>query len=482
MKKIVILFLMLPLFGAAQNEVDALRYSQLLYGGTARSVSMGGAFGALGSDFSALSSNPAGMGVYRSSEFMFTPTFSYNTSSAAYFDGTLDDYKFRMNFSNIGLVATHNSGRDAGWKTTNFGIGYNRLADFNRYVKIEGKNDFNSMTDYFAALATGYKPGNFNMFAEGLAWDAYLIDPANSDTTAYMSALANRGQTQAKDINTKGGMGEYVFSLAGNYSDKLYIGGSLGIQSVRYVEYSEYTETASPDDTSGFKSFNYNNELKTTGAGFNFKFGVIFRPVDWVRLGGAVHTPTFFNLHDEYSSSIKSAFSDNFHGDGARIQSPSGFYDYELTTPFRAVGSLGFILGKIALVGMEYEYVDYSAARLRAEDYFFRTENNTIQTAYAATGNIKAGCEFRSGPLSIRAGYGFYGSPYVSSSANSKAIKTIYSAGFGIREESFYFDMAFVYSTVDEKYFLYDPSVINVSPANIKLSNYHLMSTFGFKF
>ena len=244
MKKLILIFsVLLPFICAAQNEVDALRYSQNLFGGTARYHAMSGAFGALGGDFSSLSTNPAGLGVYRSSEFMFTPQFSYNTSSTTYMNGTLDDYKFRMNFSNVGFVATHVSGREEGWVTTSFAAGYNRLADFNHFIKIEGQNNSSSMTDYFAKLAKGSKfNSNDNLYdnEEMGAWWCYLINPANIDSTSYKSSLVNYGETQTKDINTKGGMGEYVISLAGNYSNKLYIGGTLGIQSVRYVENSFY--------------------------------------------------------------------------------------------------------------------------------------------------------------------------------------------------------------------------------------------------
>lgn len=472
------------MFCAAQNEVDALRYSQNFFSGTARSVSMGGAFGALGGDFSTISTNPAGLGIYRSSEFMFTPTFTYNTTSSSYLDGTLDDYKFRMNFSNLGFVGTHVSGREDGWITTNFGFGYNRLADFNRYVKIEGVNNESSMTDYFASMANGTKSSLLGDVWSDLsyAWDSYLIDPANLDTTMYKTALANYGETQTKDINTKGGMGEYVFSLAGNYNNKLYMGGSFGIQSVRYIEHSDYTESDPNDSIAAFSSFNYQNDLKTTGAGFNFKFGLLFRPTDWIRVGGAIHTPTFFNLHDEYSSSIKSTFSDNLHGTGEVYGSDTQTYDYQLTTPFRAIGNLGFVIGKVALIGFEYEYLDYSIARLRSDDYFFRTENNAIQTAYTATGNIKVGAEFKSGPLSIRGGYGLYGSPFKSGYANENSTRSSYNAGFGIRNDDFYFDMAFSYSVQDEKYYLYDPSIIKNSAASIKTSYISALATFGFKF
>ena len=61
--------------GEAQNEVDALRFSQHYPVGTARSVGLGGAVGALGGDFTSLSVNPAGIGLYRQSEInLFTLT------------------------------------------------------------------------------------------------------------------------------------------------------------------------------------------------------------------------------------------------------------------------------------------------------------------------------------------------------------------------------------------------------------------------
>ncbi len=473
---------MLPIFCYAQNEVDALRYSKNFFSGTARYNSMGGAFGALGGDLSTLSTNPAGLGVYRTSEFVFTPQFSDYRSSASYMGKTADDFNFKMNFANVGFVATHNSGKEEGWISTSFGITYNRLADFNNYTKINGVNNASSMTDYFAAVANGKKYPNLDYFKEGLAWDAYLIDPANPDTTKYKSALSKYGVTQNKSIGTKGGMGEYLIALAGNFNNKLFMGGSIGIQTIRYIENSNYQETDPKDSIPSFNNFNYINNLKTTGSGFNFKFGLIFRPTDWIRIGAAIHSPTFYNLHDEYSSSMQSSFSDSLHGDGLINKSPAGTYDYQLTSPFRAIGSLGFVFGKFALLGIEYEYVDYTTARLRADDYPFDNENNAIANEYTATGNIKIGGEIKYGPLSFRAGYGLYGSPYKKGHINENATYSSYNAGFGIRNNNFYFDMAFNYSVSSEKYFLYDPYIVSVPAADIKYSNIKVLATFGFKF
>src|ERR1035437_2627599 len=81
----------------AQTDVDALRYSQIFPGGTARSISMGGAFGALGGDFSCLSMNPAGIGLYLRNEFTFTPSIMDMRSSSTYLGQTMDASKYNFN-------------------------------------------------------------------------------------------------------------------------------------------------------------------------------------------------------------------------------------------------------------------------------------------------------------------------------------------------------------------------------------------------
>jgi hypothetical protein len=88
MKKLILLTGILCAAGTinAQTHADALRYSQhYLSGTTARSVGMGGAFGALGGDFSTLSTNPAGIAVYRGSELTFSPEIYVSGTDSRYF-------------------------------------------------------------------------------------------------------------------------------------------------------------------------------------------------------------------------------------------------------------------------------------------------------------------------------------------------------------------------------------------------------------
>jgi len=132
----------------AQNEVDALRYSQITYGGTSRYMSMGGAFGALGGDVSVLSTNPAGIAVYRKSEFTFTPSFYNQIAEAGHYGSSTIDNKYNFNLSNIGWVSV--SKHDgSGWVSSALGIAYNRLNNFHRRFTIEGVNENSSLIDVY---------------------------------------------------------------------------------------------------------------------------------------------------------------------------------------------------------------------------------------------------------------------------------------------------------------------------------------------
>jgi hypothetical protein len=493
MKKIVFLgFILLSITSFSQNEVDALRYSQNYFGGTARFVASGSALSSIAADMSCLSINPAALGKYKGSEIIITPAFTYNKTTSTFQNNSMDDFKFRFQMSNFGIVATHNNGEDADWKSVSFAFTYNRINDFNKNINIDGYNSQSSMTDYFAAMANGKKVDEFNNFLEGLAWEAYLIDPdTNIGNYHYKTALANYGARQVKNIDTRGGVGEYVFAIGTNYMNILQLGMGMGIQCVRYKETSNYAEIDDKDTIPLFNFFEFNNELKTTGSGFNLKFGLIYSPIPWVKLGLAVHTPTFFNLSDSYNSSIKSSFNDTLHGSGKLIKSKQGYYDYELTTPFRAVTSLGFVLFSsdenepklpIASVAVDYEYIDYSIARLRASDYTFRNENTFIEKSYKSVGNIRAGLEVRLNSIFLRGGVNYYESPYKKELPNKNAYKIAYTAGFGIKGDNSYLDFGVIYSQNKEKYYLYDPSIVPNNPANLTHNNIGIITTLGFRF
>jgi len=453
-----------------------LRYSQLTYGGTARFAAMGGAFGSLGGDFSVLSTNPAGLGIYRKSEFTFTPSF-FNQKTTSNFKGNeLDDYKYNVNFNNAGIILSYYEPETTkAWKGLSFGFGYNRLANFHNRISMSGKNTQNSLLDIYVADAQGSGGDTSAMdpFSTQLALSSGAIFMDTSNGVFYHNMQGAYGEEQSKSITSSGSMGETVFSLAGNYSDKLYMGATFGIPHIRYHEESSYIETADTNAWNGFKSFELNQDSRTTGVGFNFKFGMIYKPTDWFRIGGALHTPTYFEMHDDWSSDVTANFSNASYSS----ESPTGLYDYSLITPMRTIGSIGFVIMKMGLVGIDYEFVDYPSATLRSSKYKYINENKAIRNKYVEGNNIRFGTEWRLQPMSIRGGIAYYSSPFQQDGSGSRID---YSAGIGFREDNFFLDFAFVLSQTKDNYFFYDATKISPSVNESRSSS--ILMTLGFKF
>ncbi len=460
----------------AQNEIDALRYSRLNYSGSARFVSMGGAFGALGADFTSLSHNPAGIGLYRSSEIVLTPSISINNSEAVINGSYRDDSRYNFNLGNVGIIMNNSLEKknpQSAWRNIQFGFGLNRMANFNNRVSIDNDNNYSSYLSSYPGAANGKHPGDLGAFDTRLAYNTDLLLVTDSATWQYGVDKPYGGVNQRKLIDSKGSINEMVFTLGGNYMDRLYLGATIGIPNIRYSETATYTETALAGDTTVFSGMTRTDMLETNGTGVNFKFGLIFRATDWLRLGGAIHTPTFFSsMADDYTSTLRSRF-DNGYTASAKA---SGYYEYELNTPMRAIASVGVVIGKSGIISADYEYVNYAKARLRAPDYDFYDENNAIREIYQAANNFRLGTEWRYGALNFRGGYALSANPYVT---GINSAMPSYSLGLGIRERSFYIDLGWVYSEYDDEYYLY--SGIE-SPARTTISNNTFMLTLGIKY
>jgi hypothetical protein len=469
------------LFAAqAQNEVDAMRYSQITFGGTARFAAMGGSMGALGGDISTLSFNPAGIAIYKKTELSITPSIFFQRTTSTYNNETSDDSRLNFNLGNIGLVASFNLINDknlTGWENVNFGFGYNRMNNFHNRMLIQSDNKNSSLLDVFVADANGHPSTDFDQFSTDLAWQTYLINPADtSGSNVYNHMIPNYGIRQKKEVETRGSMGETVISFGGNYKSKLYLGATLGIDNAKYYEESTYSETDEKDTISDFKSFTYTQELATKGTGVNLKLGAIVRPTDWLRIGAAFHTPTSFSMNDQYSSGMQSDL--DTYGEYDTV-SPQGEYDYRVITPYRAIGSLGFIINKMALLNVEYEYTDYSYAQLRAPHGVFSDVNTTIRRNYTSTGNLRVGGEVRFDPIAIRAGYAMYGSPF-KTGENKDAVRSSYSAGIGYRQEHYFIDFAYVLTRYSEYSYLYSHK--NATPVKNDFKNASYMLSVGVRF
>ncbi|MGE5395467.1 MAG: OmpP1/FadL family transporter [Candidatus Saccharibacteria bacterium] len=497
MKRLVytISFLLIACSAFTQDLTDALRYSNYHLSGTARSAAMGNAFGALGGDFSSLSINPAGVGVYRAGEFTITPSLGQSNVDGTYLGNKVSDSKYNISLDNIGYVANFNLGEnsESGLVSINVGLGFNKLGSFTMSSLAEGFNSNHSLLTEFTNNANnGGNPlasDKLDNYYERLAWDTYVLN-YDKNKGEYFNDLtdSNYGQAQRSIIDRRGYINEYLLAVAANFNHRFYLGATLGIHDVYYKENADLYEWDDHNNIPYFNNFNFNTYLKTAGTGVNMKFGAILKPIDQLRLGFAFHTPTFYKLNDLYDSGMKSSitYDDGKTENYSAVPDKQGVYDYEIETPMKFIASGALVVGKAGLVSVDYEFVDYSTAKLKnGTDYNYYDENQTIKNAYKSVGNIHLGAELKLDPsFSLRGGYEYFPSVYKKSwlnqnNPNLDASYSTFAGGFGYRQGGVFFDVAYKRIVNEENAKLY-PGAINM--AKYETSKNNVVFTLGFRF
>jgi hypothetical protein len=471
MKKIVLVSVLLTgiaSFGFSQNISDVIRYSSLSYGGTARFMGLSGAYGALGADFSSLSQNPAGIAFYRKSEFTFTPGLYSATSKSSYLhDPEQTDFRNNLMVGNLGMVFNLNMNDKKGenvLKGLQLGFGMNRINTFGRKILTEGYNTSSSLLGEYANESnTGngnypYSVSGLDEFSSLLAYNTNLLVYDSSKLVdPWWVDLPNGQVQQRKSIDKSGASREMVLSGGANINNQLYLGLSLCFPSVRYDEVSHYSEVDSQDNSSNVDpAFNFlkmsrTENLSTKGNGFSLKAGFVYVPVEFLRIGGAIHTRTTYNMTDEYSASMTSYFE---NGDTYTDKSRIGTFDYQIITPMSASGSIAVVLGKAGILSADYEVLDYSSAKIKSVDDPFTDVNDSISKNLGMASNLRFGAEAKLGLFALRAGTSFYGSPYKNDGTNGARMG--YSLGFGYRDKDYFLDVAFNHQLMKNDMSLYN--------------------------
>lgn len=468
---------------SAQNEVDALRYSRLDFGGTARIQAIGGAQAALGADAGNLSGNPAGLGLYRRSEFSFTPGISFgNTTSRVnnQMGGSSVDERNNIHLAGFGLVFANrkSDGTEGKWRGGAFGIGFTRQNHFQNKFNYQRKAGETEATILESIAESATRNGLSSANAQSLddlAYDAELInyDPDQDD---YYAVVREGEIIQNENVSGRGAQNQWDFSYGASFQDVLYLGGSIGLSTLRYSQKRTYHEGETGDNTP-FSHLTIRDEFTTTGNGLNARLGVIVKPIDMVRFGFSFQTPTYFSMRDDFITSLNASSGNTFDG-----ETDPGEYEYGLTTPARMTGGVAVIAGKYGFFSGDVEYVDYTRARLRddTDNSVFQGSNNDISSLYRPAVNLRLGAEGRYDIFRLRAGFAMYGDPYENSTYDRK--KTFLTAGAGIKTANFFFDLAVVNSSYNSAY---SPYVLNnqTQPVVTTKNRYNnLLFTLGMNF
>jgi hypothetical protein len=418
---------------------------------------------------------------------VFTPSLLFSTVTSDLENGgvgSLERDKTNFNFNNAGFVLT-NRPLSSSWRTANFAIGFNRTGNFNQTFFYEGTTE-GTITDRFLELADGLSPNDLDAFEAGIAFDALAVyNPDPNQNTFYISDFQLGEQVDKSQlVRRKGSINELVVSFGGNYKEKLMVGATVGIPFLKFEETKIYNETDNSDRNPIFNELTFRENLKTDGIGVNFKFGLIYKLNKMVRFGAALHTPTSFNLKDKFSTSITYDFTDPNVSPVSEQSSPEGNFEYKIRTPWRLIGSAALLIKKQGFFSAEVEWLDYSGANFNfnnsssLEDLAFEQElNNQVENELGTALNIRLGGEFVYEIFRFRGGFSISGSPYKGDNSTNSA----FSLGAGIREKTFYIDLAYRRAIVDTDYI---PYVAVASQQLVKTEDERnkLMMTVGIKF
>lgn len=491
---------------------EALSYSRLQFGGPARTQGIAGANVALGADFGNLSSNPAGLGLYQKSEFHFAPGVGFGSADASATSGSLTANKNSFHIASAGVIFTNrhpDNDSQSGWRGGSFGLGFTRQADFNQSFQYTNQaTDANSFfqslrepggnTDYTSAayqaavadIAEQERTGNYTSL-EGLAYGSFLTGirkvprpGGGGDLSIIDAPHTKEAITQHELVTNKGSLSQFDLAYGGSYRDQLYVGGGVGIVSLNQERTSTFSESSG-----GAQDFETTDALKTTGTGINARLGLIYRAADMVRLGASIQTPTYIRLTDTYSTSL--TVNQDFLPAGSTLSNSlstaPGTYSYNLVTPFRANGGVAVLLNKYGFLTGDVEYVGYSQARYsnnpndsNGDNYTFTAENQGIKQVYRNTVNLRFGAEGRFDIFRARLGYATYGDPYVYRPI-SRA-QQFYTAGLGLRQNSFFFDLAGVYTTFNQQHSSYTLASGQQPIVNVNNNRFTATVTAGLTF
>lgn len=470
----------------AQNEIDILRYSYQESLGTARSMSMGGAFGALGADLACLSGNPAGIGMYRRGDAGISTGLASQKTKVNIAGQFGNANQLSGSTTNLGIALSYPS-VNPDWPVTTLAVTNTRRANYNERVRIDDAPLDGTLLDVFLGEAMGANPDelyNFSPFTSSLAWETYLLNPhPNNNPTDYISEIPSGGAYATKIIERSGHLNETNIGLGSGFQERLYIGASIGIVSVEFDEKAIHNERPRIDSLE-LAEWEYQELLTVEGSGVNFKVGINLALTNWLRAGVAYHTRSRIGFTDEYSTKIRSDFKD---GESFDSSSPFNRLEYVVLTPSRLIASGAFILGKMGIITADYERVDYGSGMLKPQalsgpdPYNFETENEAASQLYNLSHAARVGCEFRiQRNWRLRAGAGMETSPFSpAAEIDTDASRYTGSMGFGYRTNAWYASATYRRSWHDRDIYLYSPDLIEAG--RLRKTHGMVVASLGFR-
>ena len=415
--------------------------------GTARSMGMGGAFTSLGADMASFGYNPAGFGMYQRNEISVSLGLGVTKANNNYYgsESLLGNSAVRASINNVGASFKVYEGTGK-LVAINFAMGYNKVADYNYNMRYDGPASISSLADAFADIANrgGLGINENGKICDPKGYFDYDMDPYYWGTAmAYKGGLINRGDNgwypdeiangaemaQRTNLKSRGSAGEWSFAFGFNINNIVYLGASLDIQSITCKQTINYREDISypngyPDPALypyRLQNFRFVQSTKIDGSGVGAKFGIVVRPVGGLRIGVALHTPSYYSLAYQYSATLNSkalSVGDNPYEwdvlDGAvyaEEESPvlrdGGVNRWSFTTPLRLLHGVSYAIGPYAVFSVDYQFDNYKRTKLNYAPVETGYDNGVFRYGLKSVHTLRTGIEAKPVPwLSLRVGGG----------------------------------------------------------------------------
>ena len=384
-------------WAAAQGLADVIQHSRQDPLGSARTMGMGGAMTALGADLGAIWSNPAGLGMYRSSDLSFSVGPGAGGASTNYLGTKSVAAEPHVIVGQLGIALTMPM-LSPDFKRGTFAIGYTPLNDFHQRAEWSGQTEGNSITQQFAQQANGTAFDSlwyYYPFDAELAWYTYMIDTVGGSSDQYAPAFSSDQVRQELRRDRTGRMGETTIALGTSYRDQLHIGCSAGIVSTEMDRVDVYRETKTMG-ASPLQELTFNDRLEISGSGAYWAFGLILQPQKMpLRLGWSYRSGTVLSIEDFYQVDAAATFA----GSGSyAAESPTSLVEYKIRTPRRHQFGMSWTFGKAAVLSVDYARTDFTQAGFTSEDFYsedVEAIQNDIQSDFKLEQQYRFGFEIR---------------------------------------------------------------------------------------
>jgi opacity protein-like surface antigen len=511
---------------AAQDTYESARLLGSDLNGTARYVAMGGAMDALGADISTISSNPAGIGLFRHSNASVSLGF-VTQQDAREFDGKK---KTTMSFDQAGFVYSTRLSRTS---FVNFAFNFHKSRNFNQILSAANslKECSQNGLTYDKALENDYyfdtnrQDEAIGYYSSGeVSWAYSQSDYINAnvlmaDVETHLKDKSadwifyNDANAYTFDRAHRGWINNFDFNISGNVNDRFYWGFTVGVKDVRYRGYSEYGESLVDLVDQPVGSVVTGDERKITGTGLDVTAGVIIRPIEDspFRFGFSIATPTWYDLTSKNDTHMMNNSEVGYWDKGHS----SNDYDFKFYTPWKFGVSLGHTISNQVALGLGYEYSDFSTATNRVnkgasywyEDYGYSPSytdeamKRNTEKSLKGVHTLKAGVEVKPIPeFAVRVGYNYLSSPYEESGVRDMRLESPgvayssttdyvnwkdthrFTCGVGVKLNAVNIDLAYQYSGTKGDFHPFQPYEGNTGVTEVKNYRHQVLLTLGYTF